>query len=187
MQAFIRHTYHTTSSVASLTGSGSRHFFLPGKLTFPAFLRQYRQGFVFVGLHELAFPRSFIVDAAEVEDTVDDGTVEFLVVGSVEGFGISLHRIEADKQVAGDLIAARVIERDDIRIIIMLEVLAVYFQNLLVGAEDVADIADLLTVCGGNLLYPVADRSLFDCRKLGVFRVECYCHIVVLFVFYLAE
>ena len=69
----------------------------------------------------------------------------------------------------------------------MLEVLAVYFQNLLVGAEDVADIADLLTVCGGNFLYPVADRSLFDCRKLGVFRVECYCHIVVLFVFYLAE
>ena len=38
----------------------------------------------------------------------------------------------------------------------MLEVLAVYFQNLLVGAEDVADIADLLTVCGGNFLYPVA-------------------------------
>ena len=74
---------------------------------------------------------------------MDDGTVEFLVVGSVEGFGISLHRVETDKQVAGDLIAARVIERDDIRIIIMLEVLAVYFQNLLVGAEDVADIADL--------------------------------------------
>ena len=55
-----------------------------------------------------------------MQDAVDDGTVEFLVVGSVEGFGISLHRIEADKQVAGDLIAARIIERDDIRIIIML-------------------------------------------------------------------
>ena len=79
-----------------------------------------------------------------MEDAVDDGTVEFLVVGSVEGFGISLHRVETDKQVAGDLIAARIIERDDICIIIMLEVLAVYFQNLLVGAEDVADIADLL-------------------------------------------
>ncbi len=135
-------------------------------MTFPAFLRQYRQGFVFVGLHELAFPRSFIVDAAEVEDTVDDGTVEFLVVGSVEGFGISLHRVETDKQVAGDLIAARIIERDDIRIIIMLEVLAVYFQNLLVGAEDVADIADLLTVCGGNFLYPVADRSFLIAGSL---------------------
>ena len=122
-----------------------------------------------------------------MEDAVDDGTVEFLVVGSVEGFGISLHRVETDKQVAGDLIAARIIERDDIRIIIMLEVLAVYFQNLLVGAEDVADIADLLTVCGGNFLYPVADRSLFDCRKLGVFRVECYCDIVILFMFYLTE
>ena len=45
---------------------------------------------------------TFIVDAAEVEDAVDDGTVEFLVVGSVEGFGISLHRVETDKQVAGE-------------------------------------------------------------------------------------
>ena len=61
---FFRHTYHTTSSAASLTGSGSRHFFLPGKLTFPAFLRQYRQCFVLVGLHDLAFSRPFIVDAA---------------------------------------------------------------------------------------------------------------------------
>ena len=63
-------------------------FFLviqPGILTLPAFLRQYRQSFVFVSFHDFAFSGSFIVDAAEVEDAVDDGTVEFFVVGGVEG------------------------------------------------------------------------------------------------------
>ena len=158
-----------------------------GILTLPAFLRQYRQSFVFVGFHDFAFSGSFIVDAAEVEDAVDDGTVEFFVVGGVEGLRIALHRVEADKQVSGYLIATGVVECDDIRIIIVLEVLAVYFQYLLVGAEDIADVADFLPVCGGDFLYPVTDRSLFNCRKLDVFRVKCYCHNVILFVFYLTE
>ena len=156
-------------------------------LYFPAFLRQYCQCFVLVSLHDLAFSGAFVVDAAEVEDTVNDGTVELLIVGGVESFGISLYRVEADKQVSGDLVATGIVERDDIRIIIMLKVLAVYFQYLFIGAEDVADIADFLPVCSGNLFYPIADCSLFDCRKLDVFRIKCYCHIAILFVFYLTE
>lgn len=135
-------------------------------LYFPAFLRQYCQCFILVSLHDLAFSGAFVVDAAEVEDTVNDGTVELLIVGGVESFGISLYRVEADKQVSGDLVATGIVERDDIRIIIMLKVLAVYFQYLFIGAEDVADIADFLPVCSGNLFYPIADCSLLIAGSL---------------------
>ena len=64
----------------------------------------------------------------------------------MESLRICPDRIEADKQVTRDLISFRIIEGDDIRVIIVLEILAVYLQDLLVRAEDVTDIACLLPV-----------------------------------------
>ena len=43
------------------------------------------EGTVFGGFHQLALAGTLVIDAAEVEDAVDDGTVEFFVVGGVEG------------------------------------------------------------------------------------------------------
>ena len=87
-----------------------------------------------------------------MQDAVDDGTVEFLVIIRVECLGVCPDRIEADEQVARDLISFRIIEGDDIRVIIVLEILAVYLQYLLVGTEDIADISRFLSVCIGYCL-----------------------------------
>ena len=111
---------------------------------------------------------------------MDDGTVEFLVIIRVECLGVCPDRIEADEQVTRDLISFRIIKGDDIRVIIVLEILAVYLQDLLVRAEDVTDIAWLLPVGLGYRLDPSADRFFLDCRELDILCVICYCHKVYL-------
>ena len=95
---------------------------------------------------------------------MDDGTVEFLVIIRVECLGVCPDRIEADEQVTRDLISFRIIEGDDIRVIIVLEILAVYLQYLLVGTEDIADISRFLSVCLGHCLDPAANHSFLDGR-----------------------
>ena len=135
-------------------------------LYFPAFLRQYCQCFVLVSLHDFAFSGAFVVDAAAVEDTVNDGTVEFLIVGGVESFGISLYRVEADKQVSGDLVATGIVERDDIRIIIMLKVLADFFQYFFLRGGEVVCICHFLSLFRGYHFFPHADCFLFLFRAL---------------------
>lgn len=124
-----------------------------------------------MGFHDLALAGPFVVDAAEVEDSVDDGAVKLLDRIGVERLGIGAHRVEADEDIARDLVAARIVEGDHVRVIVMLEILPVHLQNLLVRAEDVADVARLLAVRGCHLLDPCADSGLVDggeCRPLGV-------------------
>ena len=52
---------------------------------------------VFGCFHYLAFARTFVVDAAEVEYAVDDDSVEFFVVCRVLQFGVGAHGVERDE------------------------------------------------------------------------------------------
>ena len=52
---------------------------------------------VFGCFHYLAFARTFVVDAAEVEYAVDDDSVEFFVVRRVLLFGVGAHGVERDE------------------------------------------------------------------------------------------
>ena len=58
--------------------------------------------------------------------------MQFLLIGGFECFRIAFHRIQADENIAGNLVSACIIEGDDIGVIIMFQILAVHFQNLLV-------------------------------------------------------
>ena len=115
------------------------------KLTLPAFFRQNSQSFIFVFFHDFPFSGAFIVDAAQVEDAMDDGAVEFFVVGCFKLFRICFYRIQADEKIARYLVATGIIECDDVGVIIVLQVLAVYFQDLVVGTKDIADIPCLFS------------------------------------------
>ena len=52
---------------------------------------------VFGCFHYLAFARTFVVDAAEVEYAVDDDSVKFFVVCRVLLFGVGAHGVERDE------------------------------------------------------------------------------------------
>ena len=74
-----------------------------------------------------------------MKNSVDDRAMQFFVVRCFELFRICFYRIQADKKVARYFVAAGIIERDDIGVIIVLQILAVYLQDLFVGTKDIGD------------------------------------------------
>lgn len=94
-------------------------------------------------LHDLSLTGSLVVDAAKVEDAVDDDTVELFVVGTAELVGISKDGVERDEDVAADGLALTVVEGDDVSIVVMPQILVVDFEYLLVVDKHVSDLAYL--------------------------------------------
>ena len=105
----------------------------------------HRQRLILRLLHNLPFSRPFVIDAAKVQDAVDDDAVQLpFVVIAGKLFGVGAYRIQADEEVAAQAVAFAVVESDDVRVVIVLKVLAVHFEDFLVRTEDVGYFADSL-------------------------------------------
>ena len=86
--------------------------------------------------------------------SVDDDPVEFRIVGRIELQGIGAHGVEADENVARNTVPFRVVERDDVRVIIVLQILAGYFQKLFLPTEKIGACARSLSLPFGLGFYP---------------------------------
>ena len=82
---------------------------------------------VFCSFHYFSFAGAFVIDAYEVEDSVDDDAVEFFFIGGGLLFGIGADGVKADEEVAGYgvfvphlLFVLAVIEGDDVCIVVVL-------------------------------------------------------------------
>ena len=123
----------------------------------------HRQRLIFRLLHNLPFSRPFVIDAAKVEDAVDDDPVQFAFVVVIgELFRIGAYGIKADEEVTVETVSFAIVEGNDICIIIMLQILAVHFEYLLVRAEDVGDFTDSFSVSGGYGFYSFRGFTLLD-------------------------
>ena len=71
----------------------ARQSLLTTLLLLPSLFSQQCQCLVFGGFHYFALAWAFVVDAAEVEDAVDDDAVEFFVVGLVKLLGVGAHGV----------------------------------------------------------------------------------------------
>ena len=81
---------------------------------------------------------------------MDDDPVQFTFVVVIgELFRIGAYGIEADEEVTAKAVAFTVVESDDICVIIVLQILAVYLEDLFVRAEDVGDFTDSFFGSGG--------------------------------------
>ena len=97
-----------------------------------------------------------------MKDAMDNGAVQLFVVRGMELLRIRADGIEADEQIAPDAVARRIVECNDIGIIIVLEVLAVHLQDLRVGAKDLSlDMGD-----GGVVTPRVREAVKKICRKV---------------------
>ena len=102
---------------------------------------------------------------------MDDDAVQLpFVVIAGKLFGVGAYRIQADEEVAAQAVAFAVVESDDVRVVIVLKVLAVHFEDFLVRTEDVGYFADSLVVGGGNGFDPLRCFALLDC---GHFDAVC--------------
>ena len=112
------------------------------------------------------------------QDAMNDGAMQFLVVSGMKRFRIGAHRVQTDEEIASDLLAAGIVERNDVGIVIMLEELSVHRQDLLIRTKDIADVAHLLAVTTRHFSHPLTDGLLPNGRELRLFRIECY-HILL--------
>ena len=100
-----------------------------------------------------------------------DDTVQFFFVGCPHPLGVGPHRVETDEEVARNHVTFAVIERDDVRVIIVPEILAVHLQNLLVVHEDVGNLAYPFAVTRSHGFHPGRVFAFLDGGHLHAVRI----------------
>ena len=55
--------------------------------------------------------------------------------------GVAPYGIGADEEVAADFVSGGVVKGDDVGVIVMVQILAVYFQYLLIVAKNIGNVA----------------------------------------------
>lgn len=128
---------------------------------------EFLEGTILVRLHYFTLAGAFIVDAAKVEDTVNDDTMELALIGSTHQFGIGGYGVERQEYVAADTASACIVEGDDVGVIIVTKKLAVDLENLFISTEDIVDRTEQLAVIGDYLGYPSFDLQTVYGRKLS--------------------
>ena len=81
----------------------------------------------------------------------------------------SSYGIQRDDKVAIEHVAFTIVEGDDVGIVIVLQVFAIDGQDMLVIAEQVAHLTDLLAVGGSYTANPCSGFATFDVREFDVF------------------
>ena len=117
---------------------------------------------VFFCLHNLTLSGSLVVNAAKVENTMDNDAVKLLFVGSAYVLGIRTYRVEGDEEVAADFISLRVVKGNDVGVIIVLKELTVDLQDFLIVHKDVSNGATTLAMCLCHGINPSRRCSLVD-------------------------
>ena len=120
------------------------------------------QGFVFGGFHSCTLPGAFVIQAAEMQDAVNNHTVQLFVIGSSEQVGIGEDSVERDIQVAVQHLPFGIVEGDDVCVIVMAEKFVVHLEYLVVVHEQIADFTDFLAIRSCHLPDPVGGISLLD-------------------------
>ena len=109
-----------------------------------------------------------------MQNAVDNDAMQLAFVGLVELLCIGSHRIKTDEQVSADAVSFRVVEGNDVGVIIVLQVLAVYLQYLFVGTEYVCYFSHFLSVAGCYLFHPFGGFAFLDGRHRYVFGLIGY-------------
>jgi len=113
--------------------------------------------FILILFHDFPLAWLLVVDAAEMQDAVDDDTMELALEGLSELLCIGAHRFESDDDVTGNFVAFGIIEGDDVGIKVMLQVLPVAGQDAFIIDKLVAYRAQTLAMKLGDLANPRAD------------------------------
>ena len=133
------------------------------------------EGAVLGSLHQFALARSFIIEAAEMQNAMNDDAVQLLFIGKTQSFGVCANRVEADEEVAADEFrTAAVVEGDDVGVVVVLQELTIDAEYFFVIDEYVVDVASATAIGSRYGTDPRCDDSLVDGRHLDVYGLEGY-------------
>ena len=100
----------------------------------------------------------------EVEHAVDENAVEFLLERDAKREGILPYPVDADENVARDEVGGDIVEGDDVGVGVVVKELTVDLKDVVIVAEEVGDVADLLATptdyLGDPLTHLLGHREL---------------------------
>ena len=99
---------------------------------------------------------------------MDDNTVELLVESGVELLGILLHTLNTYQNIAGNNFALNVVEGDNVGIGIVIEIFTIDLDEVIIVAEEIADVAYLLALGLDDLRNPFFHLHLTFEIEVGV-------------------
>lgn len=128
--------------------------------------------------HHFSLTWTLVVDSTKMQNAMNDDTMKLALVSLAKLLRIGAHGIEADDDIARDLVALGIVECDDIGIIIVLQELLVALEDSLVVDELVAHLAQTHPVQLGNLLDPCTYVTFADVGHLDAFAKKRNSHTI---------
>jgi hypothetical protein len=83
-----------------------------------------------------------IIITDEMQKTVDNNPVKFVLKRGPVINGIFADGIDTDEKIAGKTVAAAIVESDDIRVIIVLEILEINVKDVIIRTENDGNITE---------------------------------------------
>ncbi len=115
-----------------------------------------------------------VIITDKMKEPVNDNPVKFLFeLGPIIN-GIFPNGINTDEKVAGNDRFIGIIERDDIRKVIVAQILKVDFEDVRVGAKDYIDFAETAYFAFGDQLKPGIIESPVFILKLDILKKVPY-------------
>ena len=106
--------------------------------------------------------RGFVRLACEMQQAVDNDTVQFVEEWCAYLFGVGGNGVERDVDIAIHACARGIIKGDDVGIVVVLEKLLIDGKDLLVVAEDIVEVAHKVAVLSCGALDPLFDFAKVD-------------------------
>ena len=140
----------------------------------PGSVAPQTQGLILGPLHNSTLARTFVINAAEMEHTMHDDTMQFFLVLGVLLHSIAANRVETDKYITVDYRTLGIVKSDNVCIIIMGKVLAVDLNDFVIIAEHGPHLADGVTVESSHRAQPPRGIAAANLRERYAFGVVCY-------------
>lgn len=124
-----------------------------------------RKHFIFFGTHQNLICIRLIFVTAEVKQTMNTNTIQLIQKRNRKTNSILRNTVNTDKQITTYNITFRIIERDDVRVIVVVEVLTIHLQQILIGTKNHIDISELLLLQLTHLRKPRKQKFRVDTRN----------------------
>ena len=127
---------------------------------------------IFCLLHVALKFGSGVIEAQKMEQAMGHDAVE-LVCGPL--FVVTCvvpHTVDGDENVSGNPVSTVHREREDVRVVVVIEVPAIDLEHVVIAAKEVIQFAKRLTVFVGNRKKPGANGMALAQAKGGVLESE---------------
>jgi len=117
------------------------------------------------------FFRSVIVITDQMEETMDDHAVKFLIELGTIFNGILTDSVDTDEQISGKLVSLTIVESDNVGKIVMLKITHVDIKDVIVGTKDYVNITDGPDFATSDKFQPTVCSKFILENKLDIFTI----------------